>query len=133
MAMAVEVVVPASSATVTPGALQAFRERLVSALNKSGFDPVLREPGEAAPSKGLLLKVRVLELPRLGESPGLGRIVVAAALHREGALVLDRTYEEQAFFGVNGEGGYYSGDQPQYRAMNLAVRAIARDAAKAVH
>jgi hypothetical protein len=130
-AIEVQVFVPSSSATVTPAALQAFRERLASGLEKSGFDPVLREPSEAIPGEGLLLRTKVLELPRLGDNPGLGRVVVAVALYRSGVLILDRSYEEQAFFGVNGQGNYYSGDQPQFRAMNLAVRAIAKDAEKA--
>jgi hypothetical protein len=131
-ALALEIVVPASSATVTPGALQAFRERLLSVMKNSGFDPVLRDPSGAATAEALLLRAKVLELPRLGDNPGLGRVVVAVAFYRNGELVLDRSYEEQAYFGVNGDGNYYSGDQPQFRAMNLAVRAIARDAEKAV-
>jgi hypothetical protein len=116
---------------VTPAALQAFRERLASALSKSGLDLLMREPSREADGKGLLLRVKVLELPRLGDNAGFGRVVVAAALHREGSPLFDRTYEEQAYFGVDGHGDYYSGDQPQFRAMNIAVRAIARDTERA--
>lgn len=116
-----------AGASVNPRSVIVFQDRLLAALDKAGLKTTLVGEKSEVQEGEWLLRGRIVDLPVLGATSGLGRVVVHAELLRGNKLLLSKTYEEGVFFGVDGQGTEYTGDQPQTRAMGLAIRGMVKD------